>query len=91
MGLAPSENPEKLGKSVVAKVSVPIFSQPRCPAKVVRRSKRRIRKISCVPFRTLVMGAGEARMGREFYLFLLLTLVLGLEQLLPNRFSRRRE
>jgi hypothetical protein len=29
MGLAPSENPENLGKSVVAKVPVPIFSQPR--------------------------------------------------------------
>jgi hypothetical protein len=28
MGLAPSENPENLGKSVVAKVPVPIFSQP---------------------------------------------------------------
>jgi hypothetical protein len=29
MGLAPSENPENLGKSLVAKVPVPIFSQPR--------------------------------------------------------------
>jgi 23S rRNA (cytidine2498-2'-O)-methyltransferase len=28
MGLAPSENPKNLGKSVVAKVPVPIFSQP---------------------------------------------------------------
>ena len=29
MGLAPSENPENLGTSVVAKVPVPILSQPR--------------------------------------------------------------
>jgi hypothetical protein len=29
MGLAPSENSENIGKSVVAKVPVPIFSQPR--------------------------------------------------------------
>jgi hypothetical protein len=29
MGLAPSENPENVGKSVVAKVPVPIFSPPR--------------------------------------------------------------
>ena len=29
MGLAPSGNCENLGKSVVAKVPVPIFSQPR--------------------------------------------------------------
>ena len=28
MALAPSENRENLGKSVVAKVPVPIFSQP---------------------------------------------------------------
>ena len=28
MGLAPSDNRENLGKSLVAKVPVPIFSQP---------------------------------------------------------------
>jgi hypothetical protein len=28
MGLTPSENRENLGKSLVAKVPVPVFSQP---------------------------------------------------------------
>lgn len=41
----------------------------------------------------IVLGVGEARMGREFYPFLLplLALVLGLEHLLANRFYRRGE
>jgi len=40
-----------------------------------------------------VLGVGEARMGREFYPFLLplLALILGLEHLLANRFYRRGE
>ena len=41
----------------------------------------------------IVLGVGEARMGREFYPFLLplLALILGLEHLLANRFYRRGE
>jgi len=41
----------------------------------------------------IVLGVGEARLGREFYPFLLplLALILGLEHLLANRFYRRRE
>lgn len=41
----------------------------------------------------IVLGVGEARMGREFYpfLLLLLALTLGLEHLLSNRFYRRGE
>lgn len=41
----------------------------------------------------IVLGVGEARLGREFYPFLLLlvALVLGLEHLLANRFYRRGE
>lgn len=41
----------------------------------------------------IVLGVGEARMGREFYSFLLplLALILGLEHLLANRFYRRGE
>jgi len=41
----------------------------------------------------IVLGVGEARLGREFYpfLLLLLALVLGLEHLLANRFYRRGE
>jgi len=38
----------------------------------------------------IVLGIGEARMGREFYPFLILVvaLVLALEHLLANRFYR---
>lgn len=41
----------------------------------------------------IVLGVGEARLGREFYPFLLplLALLLGLEHLLANRFYRRGE
>ncbi|MCU0978970.1 MAG: BatA domain-containing protein [Pirellulaceae bacterium] len=41
----------------------------------------------------IVLGVGEARLGREFYPFLLplLALILGLEHLLANRFYRRGE
>jgi hypothetical protein len=41
----------------------------------------------------IVLGTGKARLGREFYPFLLplLALILGLEHLLANRFYRRRE
>lgn len=41
----------------------------------------------------IVLGVGEARLGREFYPFLLplLALILGLEHLLANRFYRRDE
>jgi hypothetical protein len=51
MGLAPSENPENLGKSLVAKVPVPIFSQPRserrlCSSLPENDSRPRCR---CVP------------------------------------------
>jgi hypothetical protein len=41
----------------------------------------------------IVLGVGEARLGREFYPFLLplIALILGLEHLLANRFYRRSE
>ncbi len=41
----------------------------------------------------IVLGVGEARLGREFYPFLLplVALLLGLEHLLSNRFYRRGE
>jgi hypothetical protein len=41
----------------------------------------------------IVLGVGEARLGREFYPFLILlvALLLGLEHLLANRFYRRGE
>jgi hypothetical protein len=45
MGLAPSGNGENPGKSAVAKVPVPIFSQPRCVATPLRKTDVFIRKL----------------------------------------------
>jgi aspartyl-tRNA(Asn)/glutamyl-tRNA(Gln) amidotransferase subunit C len=42
MGLAPSENPENSGKSVVAKVPVPIFSQPRTAMSLSREDVAKV-------------------------------------------------
>jgi hypothetical protein len=46
MGLAPSGNGENPGKSVVAKVPVPIFSQP--PSEAAKSEFSRIR-LPCFP------------------------------------------
>jgi hypothetical protein len=51
MGLAPSENPENLGKSVVAKVPVPIFSQPLRVPSAVYGTRRGCKKMGLAPSR----------------------------------------